>query len=423
MLNDIGECKVALFERALWRETREAYLQHREHKRNVGRLQAEQLAAYVLGDDCTADIEKLAAQNFDFPLPHQVKLRKSHSDRRRTIYVYPERQNMLMKYLSWLLHAYDPIFSDNLYSFRLKRSTADLFQRLEKRGYGRTLWVVKADVRDYGHSIRPELLLPKLERIVGEDDPTLMAFLEYLLTRDEFLRGGVRISGCMGGLPGLPLSPFFNNVYLMELDNMMAQSTVLSSRYADDIAMFAHSREEAQAALDGMRAIVGGLSLRLNEDKTQLLAPGERFELLGIEVSENALDVADSTVAKAKFKLGHFAHKLVLKEQREGLARAEAAQLMVNKVNKYFFGDLENEHELSWRDFFFRIVTRPDSLRDIDHHVQGLIRYVATGKLTDARYRFRYKDMRKLGYTPLVSDYYRYRREAAEAASTIETEA
>lgn len=269
-------------------------------------------------------------------------------------------------------------------------------------------------MRDYGHSINPDLLLPQLRGIIGERYPSLMAFFEYLLTRDEFLRGDEVVSGCMGGLPGLPVGSFINNVYLMELDAMMDEAAALSSRYTDDIVLFTRSRNEALSALKGMRDIVGGLSLRLNEDKTQVLAPGERFELLGIQVCGSQLDVADSTVAKAKFKLGHYAHKLVLKEQREGLTRDAATQLMVGKVNRYFYGEARKEHELSWRDFFFRLVTRPDSLHEIDRHAQDFIRYVATGKRTCARYRFRYKDMQKLGYVPLVTD---YRHEMAQEAA------
>ena len=404
-----------LLECALQREAREAYVAFRMRRHISNRFVSKTLAEYVRSDDCTADLERLVAGDFDFPLPHQVKLRKSHSTRRRILYIYPERQNMLMRYIAWLLHRYDCIFSDNLYSFRLKLSTADLFHKLSTHNYCRKYWVVKADVHDYGHSICPQKLLPQLQDIMGREDPGLMAFLNYLLTRDTFLREGQVVQGCMGGLPGLPLSPFINNVYLMGLDQEMARASVLCSRYADDIALFTHNRTEAQEGLDRIRGILDDLSLCLNEDKTRVLAPGEDFELLGIQVNGTNLDVANTTVDKAKQKLGHYAHKLVLKEQRRGLPRDLAVQLMVNKVNRYFYGDSENEHELSWRDFFFRLLTRPDSLRDIDHTVQNLIRYVAVGKQTDARYRFRYKDMKRLGYVPLVTEYYEYRRDPVAA--------
>lgn len=422
MHNGAVENGTTLFERALWQETREAFLQHRGRRRAVDPQEAAQLAAYIRSEDCTADIENLSAQVFDFPPPRQLKLRKSHSNRRRTLYVYPKRQNMLMKYIDWMLHVYDPIFSNNLYSFRLNRSTVDLFRRLVRSDGGRRFWVVKADVRNYGHSINPDLLISQLRRIVGDEDPALMAFFEYLLTRREFLHGDKIVTGCMGGLPGVPISTFFNNVYLMQLDAAMGEKTVLCSRYADDIALFTRSRDEALNALEEMRAIMDELTLSLNEDKTQVLAPGECFELLGIQVCGADLDVASTTISKAKFKLGNYARKLVLKEQREGLGRDEAALKMVDKAHKYFYGDRCNEHELSWRNFFFRLITRPDSLREMDHYVQGLIRYVATGKRSNARYRFRYKDMEKLGYRPLVSDYYRYRSEIAKAAGEMGSE-
>ena len=50
-------------------------------------------------------------------------------------------------------------------------------------------------------------------------------------------------------------------------------------------------------------------------------------------------------------------------------------------------------------------------IHQIDRAVQDLIRYVATGKRTDAKYRMSYQAMRDLGYRPLVHEYYAFRKE------------
>lgn len=387
---------------------REAFLLYKARRRNASEV--AELASYVKSDDCTRDLSALLAGVFDFPLPCQVMLRKSHSNRRRIVYVYPARQNMLMKYLAWGMHEYDDIFSGSLYSFRRNKGAVDLFRKVAAADFARDMYTVKVDVHDYGHSIRPDLITPMLGDIMGKRDPALLAFLEYLLGCDKFLRNGKVQHGSMGGLPGVPVGSFLNNVYLMQLDEATEQRSVLCSRYADDIAVFTKTREDAEETLEELRRIVANLELSLNEEKTQIINPGDDVELLGIEIRDGGFDVADNTMAKARTKLTHYANKLVRREQRNEMTKEAAVQCMVRRIEKYFNGADESSHELCWKDYFFHVLTRPDSLHEIDHMCQALLRYVGTGKRGDARYRFRYKDMKALGYRPLVPEYYEFRQ-------------
>ena len=400
----LADACAPLFERLCSPEMREGFLQNKARKLHDTEL--DELTSYIKGEPCTRDLEKLLASAYDFPLARQVKLRKSHSDRRRTIYVYPPRQNTLMKYIVWGMHEYDGIFSDSLYSFRSNINSTGLFNKIAQLGYARELFTVKSDVHDYGSSIDPDILLPKVEGIVAERDPALFSFLEYLITRDEYLANDELVHGSMGGLPGVPVGCFFNNVYLMGLDSAMEDRAVLYSRYADDIAIFTRTRGEAEAALAETRTIVSDLGLSLNEDKTQIIEPGGSIELLGIQIQDDGFDVADNTMAKAKAKLVHFADKLVRWERRGRISKEDAVRRMAGRIDSYFYGDDASEHKLSWQNFFFNVLTRPDSLHELDLLSQDLLRRVATGKRGDARYRFRYEDMRALGYRPLVHEYY-----------------
>ena len=400
-----GAC-VPLFERLLLPEMREGFLEHKARKFKDPEL--GELAAYINGPSCTADLEALLAGRFGFPPARLVKLRKSRTERRRVIYVYPPRQNALMQYIVWGMHEYDGIFSDSLYSFRTSISTESLFKKIARLDYARDLFIVKTDIHNYGASINPALLLPKVEGIVAERDPLLFSFLEYLIARDEYLVGDEVVHAGMGGLPGVPLSCFINNVYLMELDRVMENRAVLYSRYADDIAIFVETRGQAEELLAQTCSIISGLDLCLNEEKTQIIEPGGSVELLGIQIQDGNFDVADNTMAKAKAKLTHFADKLVRWEQHGKISKEEAARRMASRIDRYFYGDDTGEHKLSWRIFFFDVLTRPDSLHDIDLTCQNLLRIVATGKRGDARYRFRYEDMKALGYRPLVHEYYEH---------------
>ena len=401
-----------LFERLCARDKRNEFLEHKSL--HIDAKDFETLESYITSDDCTKDLQKLLAGEFDYPPPRKVQLRKSHSDRRRTVYAYPERQKNLMKYINWGMLEYDDIFSRSLFSFRQKRGVADVFRCVVRMDYARGFYVAKADVHDYGHSIRAVLLKPMLESIVGPRDPALLAYLIYLLERTECLLRGKVIHDDMGGLPGVPMGSFFNNVYLMELDRTLSQQTTLFCRYADDMAAFTTTQEEAQDAITVIRTITADLGLTLNEEKTQIVKPGESIELLGIQIRDGNLDVSDHTLSKARNKLTRYANKLIWQEQHDGLPRSQAAALMTHRIDRYFYRTDSEEHELSWRDYFFHVITRPDSLHTLDLTCQDLVRRVATGKRGDARYRFRYKDIKSLGYRPLVHEYYRYREEKNE---------
>ena len=402
---DSGVC-TPLFERLCTSESREEFLQHRA--RRLKGQELDELTAYITSDSCTEDLLALLHGEFDFPPARINKLRKSHSDRRRTIYIYPPRQNILMKYIIWGMHEYDGIFSDSLYSFRNSINTSHLFKKIARVNYARDLYTVKVDIRDYGHSIRQNVLLPQVEEIVAKRDPALFAFLRYLITKNECIVDGKIAHTDMGGLPGVPIGCFFNNVYLMELDSVMEERSALYSRYADDIAIFAATRSEAESLLAETIRIITRLGLTLNDEKTQIIAPGGSIELLGIQIQDHSLDVADTTKAKAKTKLTHYANKLVRWEQYDRIAKDEASHLMARRIDRYFYGDNSSEHKLSWQNFFFEVITRPDSLHELDLLCQDLLRRVATGKRGDARYRFRYEDIKALGYRPLVHEYYRH---------------
>lgn len=399
----------SILERLQAEQEREHFVAFRENKHGSRTKDIELLRAYILSDACVNDLRRLRDGCFDFPIPRQTMLRKSHSNRRRIIYAFPEPFNTLMKYLVWGLHDYDWLFSPSLYSFRQGRNTSSLFDKITAQGLGTRYWAMKADIHDYGHSLVPSHLIAMLSEHVLPHDPELFRFFEALLTFDTYTRDGELIHASMGGLPGIPIGAFFNNVYLKGLDDLMEGQSSLYVRYADDICAFTRSESEAAAALDLVRTQTSSLGLSLNESKSRLISPGNDIELLGFCIRGKELDVADNTLAKARTKLGHFADRLVLKEQRAGLKKDEAAAIMASKLNRYFYG-VGNEHELSWRDYFFRTITRPDSLHGLDLYCQDLLRIVATGKRGDARYRFRYADMRKLGYRPLVADYWRQSR-------------
>ena len=98
---------------------------------------------------------------------------------------------------------------------------------------------------------------------------------------------------------------------------------------------------------------------------------------------------------------------------RKGVAGERAAKALIRVFNAKFF-DNPIHNELTWARWFFPIINTDKTLHVIDGYLQDSIRYLATQKRTNARFAFRYEDMKALGYRPLVHEYYKQRKEAAE---------
>ena len=116
-------------------------------------------------------------------------------------------------------------------------------------------------------------------------------------------------------------------------------------------------------------------------------------------------DIADNTFAKACGRLKHRADNLCRRVKEGCFTREEGVELMARHIHEYFYGPGE-EDWVSWTDRFFPYITTTERLKRLDHLSQECLRYVATGRRTNAKYRCRYPEIRETGYVPLVRAYY-----------------
>ena len=79
------------------------------------------------------------------------------------------------------------------------------------------------------------------------------------------------------------------------------------------------------------------------------------------------------------------------------------------RLNKGTFYGRPGSSDLSWTQWAFPVVTKTDGLHDLDLYNQHCIRYVLTGKWSDAQYRVSYQQLKDLGYDSLVRAYFAYK--------------
>ncbi|MBI3175261.1 MAG: hypothetical protein HYZ25_16160 [Chloroflexi bacterium] len=85
----------------------------------------------------------------------------------------------------------------------------------------------------------------------------------------------------LGVLQGSPLSPLLANVYLHPFDVHLSRTGYQLARFADDWVVLCPSREQAENAYNDAVRSLARLHLKINTDKTKILAPDQPLEWLG----------------------------------------------------------------------------------------------------------------------------------------------
>lgn len=394
-----------VFEQMADSEVRKAFLEKKELHATPNDEEFDFLKSYLLSDECTEDIKLLQNGDYFLAIPHRFRIKKIASTRRRICYSFPLKDKSLLKLMAFVLMDYDDIFSDSLYSFRKSKNHRHFFHKLRRVDFFRKKYVLKTDIHAYGESVDQDILLDIL-RPIFEHDPDFYSFLNWFITRNQFYEKGELCHERVSIIPGTPIGSFFNNVYLMEMDRYLESHSCLYMRFADDIAVFTDTREEAEELFAYIRDIVRKQKLEINEEKTNIYEPGESVSLLGIRLSPGEFDIAPESIQKIVFRLKRKRDKLLKYKRKYKMTDEESLARGINYVNRYFFGKQDDNSDLNWTAWTYGIINTVKALHFIDSTAQDVLRSIGSGKLGDARYRITYEDLTKAGYRSLVYDYY-----------------
>ncbi|MBR6338461.1 MAG: group II intron reverse transcriptase domain-containing protein, partial [Ruminococcus sp.] len=296
------------------------------------------------------------------------------------------------------------LFARGLFSFRPGRNAKDAIRLLTRhRGIGE-MYAYKADISDYFNSVPTDRLLPVLRDVV--DDNGLYEFLASLLREENVLYGAQTIQEQKGIMAGTPLSAFYANLYLKDLDGDFEREGVLYTRYSDDIIVFAHSEEQVREYAGRIKSFLADRGLCINPDKERFYAPGEGWSFLGFEYKGGIIDIAPVTVRKLKRKMKRKAAALIRWADRAGLPREKAASAFIRVFNAKLF-EQSGDSELCWALWFFPVINTDKSLKMIDAYAEEQLRYIISGRRSKKRFDVRYKQLKALGFRCLVNEYYK----------------
>ncbi len=225
-----------------------------------------------------------------------------------------------------LRHVLEPIlekqFAEHSYGFRPDRGCKDALRRVDqfvKSGYKYT---VDVDLKSYFDTIPHDGLIAELRKYVADNQ--VITLVEKFLQAEVF--DGLKHWTPTSGAPqGAIISPLLSNLYLNELDHLMASAGYEMTRYADDLVIQCKSREEAERALARIRQWTAQRGLTLHPAKTKIVHVDEDgFEFLGYRFikhrrfprKKSLMKFKDAIRSKTKRTNGHSLQAMIVDVNR-----------------------------------------------------------------------------------------------------------
>uniref|UniRef100_A0A667YPA7 Reverse transcriptase domain-containing protein n=1 Tax=Myripristis murdjan TaxID=586833 RepID=A0A667YPA7_9TELE len=150
-------------------------------------------------------------------------------------------------------------------------------------------------------TIDHDILINRLEKLVGLSDCVLHWFKTYIKGRKFYVRLGDHVSGeqdnCYGVPQGSCLGPLLFSLYMLPLGDIIRRHNVCFHSYADDTQLYISAEPNDATAINPITTCLMAVNkwmsdnfLKLNEDKTEILlvGPKTKREMLSINLGKLA---------------------------------------------------------------------------------------------------------------------------------------
>lgn len=386
---------------AVWEE----FLQYKIERRHLSEKEKEYWTDFIDGEKYREITKHLGEDGYAFDYPVKMSVNKSGTGKKRIVYSYNEIETAVLKVMAYLLYRYDDKINANCYSFRRNSTAKEAVVKILRMRDLDKKYTLKVDISNYFNSIPPKRLVEVLREILG-DDPKLFTFLEKLLLADKAYVDGKIVEEERGAMAGIPIAPFFANVYLKSMDEEFEKRGVAYYRYSDDILLFADSELELKEYEDILYQCIADKGLSINPDKVKITKPGEGWEFLGFAYRDGKVDLSEVTKNKLKAKIRRKARSLYRWRIKKDVPFEKAAKVMIRVFNRKFYDDTD-DNKFTWSRWFFPVLTTDKGLKEMDAYLSQYIRYLYSGRHYKGNYRVTYEEIKALGYRSLVSEYYK----------------
>ncbi|UYO73589.1 reverse transcriptase domain-containing protein [Halomonas qinghailakensis] len=175
------------------------------------------------------------------------------------------------------------------YGFIRGRSVSDALKKASKLRENRE-FAYKADISSFFDNIKRDQLQERIKKKVKHrslhDLIISAAHLEVdatTKTEEKRMRRQGLVPG-QGVRQGMPISPFFANLFLEKFDNALISKGFYVVRYADDIIAFSNSESGCEEIESVIKAELGKVGLDIKDSKSGVYKPGDTADFLGLGI-------------------------------------------------------------------------------------------------------------------------------------------
>lgn len=390
------------------------FFEYKLNKQHLNRREEDELQEFIEKEAYLPLCQLWEQGGYPSQYPMKRTINKQGSRKKRVVYSFPGDEGILLKFIAFHLFRYDWYFCDNCYAFRRDFGVWEAMHRIRSTPSLGHMYCLKVDISNYFNSIDVDILLEKLS-FVKDVDFALYQLFYKILKEDRVFEDTKILFEKHGAMAGTPISPFFANVYLRDVDYYFKEADIPYFRYSDDILIFANTMAELETYQAKLYEQIHLLGLTINPEKVRISVPGESWEFLGFCYRDGEIDLSDATLRKTKAKIKRKADALRRWSRSKELSTEKAAIGLIRAMNRKFFGssspdDADNDEDskdFTWSRWFFPNLTTDKGLKIIDNYLQEYIRYTVTGRHYKGNYRIRYEQMKEWGYRSLVHEYYK----------------
>ena len=156
-------------------------------------------------------------------------------------------------------------FAEKSYGFRPRRSAKDALREVRNQLDQGKCHVLDADIQGFFDEMDHEILIRKICELIS--DKRIIQMIRMFL-ETEVDDAGTRHIPTKGTPQGAVISPMLANLYLNELDWLLANEGNEMIRYADDFVVMCDKEEQAKKVRDQIEEWCGRNKLKLHPEKT-----------------------------------------------------------------------------------------------------------------------------------------------------------
>jgi group II intron reverse transcriptase/maturase len=277
--------------RAAWDKSRDATT--RAGRPGIDDITASQFSAKL--DARLDDIVRcLLEGRYGFSKLRAVFVPKEDSDKERVICIPTVRDRLVQRAIAEHLTSAEAFPINNASSFGFIRGLGPqsaIKRVVELRS--KYDWCLKTDIQSFFDKIQRPYIKRKVAQALKGSSLESLVFnaIDCEVRPTPENRSKLQRQGITAGLgirQGMPLSPLLANLALADFDKDIERRKVKMVRYADDLALFFRTKEEAQEGRQYIKLLLQTVQLSIPEiadgSKTKIVSRSDPLEFLGREI-------------------------------------------------------------------------------------------------------------------------------------------